>query len=163
MPADNIFDIKVQELQKEWDEWGSKILAEIASISRLQWHEKEIIVYLTGGVRPYSDPLTLNLRSTIDTLTHELIHRILTEPENWRLFKNSWEELMQKYSQEPEKTRTHVIVHAIHTPILKNLFGEERYQKERNSMTSPDYVRAWEIVDRDGYEDIIKELTAELN
>lgn len=162
MPTDKTLDTHLRRLSREWIRHGSKILKEIAKTTKLKWHEKEIVCYITAGVFPYSDPLTLNLYSDIDTLTHELIHRILSEPENERRIQKNWRMLMKKYRQELPKTRTHVVVHAIHGAILKSLFGEKRSEKVKKRVVSLQYIRSWVIVDADGYENIIKGLTVGL-
>lgn len=162
IPTDKILDAHVRKMEREWAKHGRKILREIVRVTRLKWREKEIVCYITAGVIPYSDPLTLNLRSDIDTLTHELIHRILSDPENWKRIKYNWMKLMKKYKDEPQKTKTHVIVHSIHAAILEKLFGENRLINEKKAVRDPKYIRSWEIVDLDGYENIIKELTVGL-
>lgn len=159
MPSDRVLDVCVQKLGKEWVRYGEKVLKEISRITKLDWQEKEIVCYVTAGVIPYSDPLTLNLRSDIDTLTHELIHRILSEPENWKRIKSNWMRLMKKYRNEAQKTKTHIIVHAIHAAILKKLFGEKRLEKAKKTVRDSKYIRSWTIVDADGYGNIVKELT----
>lgn len=159
MPSDRVLDVCVQKLGKEWVRYGEKVLKEISRITKLDWQEKEIVCYVTAGVIPYSDPLTLNLRSDIDTLTHELIHRILSEPENWKRIKSNWIRLMKKYRNETQKTKTHIIVHAIHATILKKLFGEKRLEKAKKTVRDSKYIRSWTIVDADGYGNIVKELT----
>lgn len=159
MPSYRVLDSHVRKVEKEWSKHGAKILNEIVRVTKLNWQEKEIVCYITAGIIPYSDPLTLNLRSDIDTLTHELIHRILSEPENWKRIKSSWTKLMKKYKDEPQKTKTHIIVHAIHAAVLKKLFGEKRLKREKKVVLDPKYIRSWAIVDVDGYGNIVKELT----
>ena len=160
MPADEMFEVKLRELMDEWVRVGTRVLPAIAAAAKMPWHQEEIVCYLTYGVTPYSDPLTLNLRSTIGTLTHELIHRILSEPQNRELWNRMWAYVNERYKEESLKTKTHIIVHAIHAAVLKGLFGEERYQAEKNvSAHSPDYARAWAIIETEGYEQLLVALT----
>lgn len=160
MPSDKILDVHVHKLEKAWAKYGEKILTEIMRVTRLSWYEKEIVCYITTGVIPYSDPLTLNLQSDVDTLTHELIHRIVSEPENWKRIKGNWMMLMKKYKDETQKAKTHIIINAIHTAILKKLFGEKRLKRRKKAVRDQQYIiRSWEIVDTDGYVNIIKGLT----
>lgn len=155
MPDDKLFAAKIEELTATWAQDGVQILKAIEDESGFTWRRQEVICYVTAGVIPFSDPLTLNLRSNIDTVTHELIHCILSEPENRKKWDKGWGVIEDKYTEEPHIVKVHIIVHAIHTPILKKLFGEERYATERDSMHNPNYARAWEIVERDGYESIV--------
>lgn len=160
MPSDKILDTHVKKMQREWLKHGDIILKEIAHASKLKWHEKEIICYVTAGVIPYSDPLTINLLSDIHTITHELIHRIISEPENWRHIQIGWAKLMKKYKSESPQTRTHIVIHAIHGIILRKLFGEKVLEKEKQTIKRSDYIRAWELADQEGYENIVKQLLA---
>jgi len=162
MPSDDVLKSQVKKLEEVWEKDGGKILKEIAKVTKSPWHEKEIVCYVTSGVIPYSDPLTLNLSSGVDTLTHELIHRILSEPENKKRLQGNWRKLMAKYEKEPPKTKTHIVVHAIHAAILLGLYGEKRLKKTKAAIQEPRYIRSWEIVDRDGYGYILKELTKSL-
>ena len=159
MPSDTILNAYLRKIEREWKKQGARILKEVARVTKLEWREKEIVIYITAGVYPYSDPMTLNPRSSIHTLSHELIHRILSEPENREKIKKNWAKLMKKYKGEVQKTKTHIIIHAIHAPILKKLFGENVLNKEKKEIPDPRYLRSWEIVDRDGYKKILEELT----
>ena len=159
MSQDKIFDVQLRKLEKAWAVHGERILSEITKVTKLNWHEKEIVVYVTAGVVPYSDPLTLDLYSDIDTLTHELIHRILSETDNWKHVKFNWIKLMRKYRVEADTVKTHIIIHAIHAVILKNLFGEKRLKKQKELVLDPDFIRLWVIAEAGEFENIVKELT----
>lgn len=158
-PADTVLNKAEKRLIKEWNKYGRKILQTISTMTRLKWQEREIVCYLTWGVIPYSDPVTLNLRSDIDTLTHELIHRIISEPKNRQLVSKNWQTLMKRYKNESRLTKVHIVVHAIHYSILDKLFDKKRLQQEMNKVKSKDYIRAWDIVKRDDHREIIKIFT----
>ena len=66
---------------------------------------------------------------------------------------------MKKYADELQKTRTHIVVHAIHAVILKKLFGERRLNREKDAIRIPEYQKSWVIVERDGHDKIISKLT----
>lgn len=55
MPSDKILDAHVRKLEKAWAKYGEKILTEIIRVTKLSWHEKEIVCYVTAGVIPYSE------------------------------------------------------------------------------------------------------------
>ena len=156
IPNDRVFDTFIQKLERQWKKDGKKILKEIATFTKLKWHQKEIVCYVAIGVIPFSDPLTLNLRNNIDTLTHELIHRIFSEPEN--ITKIKWHRLKKLYKGESYVTNNHVVIHAVHTHVLKKLFSEKRLAAEKKSMHNPNYVRAWKIVEAEGYKNILPKL-----
>ena len=161
--SDSYFIKHINKLSKEWKKVEFKILKELSKITKLRWHEKDIKVYITVGMIPFSSPLTLNLKSDIHTLTHEFIHRILSQLENWPRIEKNWNHLMDKYKKEIPKAggnlRGHIIVHAIHQHILEKFFDKKTLQKVVDTVKHPDYLRSWEIVKRDGYKEIIRELT----
>lgn len=50
----------------------------------------------------------------------------------------------------------HVPVHAIHKRIFMKYFGKERLRREMEALSSlPEYKKAWDIVGKEGYENII--------
>ena len=158
MPHANVLDAHVRKLEKSWKKHGQGILKAITQTTKLNWHEREIVCYITAGVIPYSDPLTLNRWSDIHTITHELIHRILSEPENWKKVQKNWSRIMKRYKHESDKTKGHVVVHAIHGIILEKYFGGTALEKEKKAIRDPNYVRSWNIAGRDGYQYIVGEL-----
>lgn len=88
MPREVIFQRKMQALTREWRKVGPDVLREISRITRLSWHERDITCFVTAGIRPYSNPLTISLKRSVsemlDALTHELIHHFFAERENWQ-------------------------------------------------------------------------------
>ena len=154
-PSEREMDRAVRKVRRAWERQGDAILRQIASVTGLAWHEKEIVCYITYGIVPYSDPVTLNPRCNIHDLTHELIHRILSEPENLRHILPGWRRLMTRYQKETETVRQHIVVHAIHELVLLALFNENALERERRSVPLRAYQRAWALVARDGAEAIV--------
>ena len=112
-----------------------------------------------GRGKSISDPLTVTLSNKgeqfIDTLTHELIHQL--QIQNASLLKKWWELINEKYSKESKVTKNHILLHALHTKLLKERYGEERLKINiAKSKDSQDYKRSWEIVNQEGYENIIQ-------
>lgn len=161
-PKKKDFSRIIKGLEEAWKKSGNKILAEISHVTRLKWHEKEIVIYITAGIHPFSDPLTLNVRGDtqhrIDVLTHELIHRIVSDKQNWTKLQRNWQTLMKTYKNETEITKRHVPIHAIHEHIFRKIFNSSRLNKEVKSTKHKDYQRAWEIVKQVGYKQIINKL-----
>ena len=157
-PEESFMRKHFQKIQDEWKLIEAKMLRAVSSTTKLPWNEKEIVVYFTYGVVPYSDPLTINPVSTIHTITHELIHCIISEPENWGKIEKNWESLVAEYKGENQKCKTHIVIHAIHLAILKQHFDNKTIQEEMIQVKHPDYIRSWEIVKRDDYENIVSKL-----
>ncbi len=94
----------------------------------------------------------------VDTLTHELIHRILSELENWKRIRNNWQMLMRHYRQELPVTRTHIVVHAIHELVLLDMYGQRRLMRERRAVKNSAYKKSWKIVEKRGAKNIVRNL-----
>jgi hypothetical protein len=163
MPSDDFIYKNTRKLDLKFKKYRGRVLNELASVTGLQWREKHIYVYITAGVGWFSMPLTMSIHektdALLDTLIHELVHRILSENENWLLIKKRWFDLMRKYKQEKMETRTHIPIHAIHKHIFLKFFSRSHLNKEIKRMGQyKNYARSWEIVENDGFEDIIRSL-----
>lgn len=164
-----IFDY-IRDLEKLWRKDEKKVFKEISKITKLFWKEEIIYCYvIRKGNFSLSDPLTLVVYnrkgfliekdSLIDILVHELIHRIFfTSRENFQKSKKAWDCIYRKYKKETEKTKNHIIIHAIHKHLYLKLFNEKRLKRDIQWASSyKDYKRAWQIVEKEGYQNIIKE------
>lgn len=149
---------KYIELQKiKWSKYESKILLEISQITGLDWQESEIYCYVVGSCKAFSDPLTLSMKADknfIDILIHELIHQI--QIQNAKKLLKSYATLKSKYPEDSIITINHIILFAVYMKLYLKLFGKKRLQKNKPSKNK-EYVRAWEIVEKKGFENILKE------
>jgi hypothetical protein len=94
----------------------------------------------------------------IDTLVHELIHRLLTDQDNFGRIKAAYRYIDRKYKGEARETRLHIPIHAIHAHIYMKFFDEARLKAEIEHISFlPDYRRSWEIVQAKGYKNIIRD------
>jgi len=160
----------MKRLEKSWKKDEEKVLKEISKITSLKWREKEIHCYIVRKAASLSDPLTLRIYNLqekvrkidflIDILTHELIHRIFTQEGNFQKTEKAWGYIDRKYKKESERTKTHIVIHAIHTHIYLKLYDKERLKRDIQwASYRKDYKRAWEIIQRDSYQKIIGEFT----
>ncbi len=112
-------------------------------------------------VRPFSDPLTLPSyyakgRYLVDKLTHELIHQI--QIQNYDKIDLLYNWIRKRYASEPIITQNHIVVHAIHSHIYLKFFNEARLKDDIKFCSKHyGYKRAWEIVQKEGHENLIKE------
>ena len=151
----------IKKIEPLWRKYESQVLKELAKVTGLSWKEKSITAYVVGSCRPFSDPLTLRVmkdtNAFIDTLIHESIHQLFIQEGNIKTWKKGWGYTYRKYKKESETTRIHIPLHAIHEHIFRKFFDEKRLQSELNSVAdSPDYKRTWEIVQKNGYKNIIQ-------
>ena len=151
----------IKKVEKLWRRAEKKILQELSIITHLKWKSKFINCYVVGRCTPFSDPLTLPVYEKlpdyfVDVLTHELIHNLFTQ--NSKRMKKVLRYLRQKYPKETQKTRVHVLVHAIHSYIYYEFFDEKHLKRDTKSMNRyPDYKKSWQIVQKQGYKNIINE------
>ena len=158
----------VVEYQKAWRQQEAKIMLGMTEILGLSFRQNIIDIYIASGLGTFSDPMVISPRLEpdrfVDTLTHELLHRLLTDnttisgrvqllPE-WR-----------KLFDVQDRTRlmvVHIPVHAVHKAIyLDVLKAPKRLERDidwsKRHETS-DYIDAWDHVDQHGYQAIIDQL-----
>jgi hypothetical protein len=147
--------------QEIWKTNEKKIIIGMQEISGLHFHQNLIDVYLVFGAQAaFSDPMVLSTKyegdNFIDVLTHEILHRLLTDnTENIKWFK--WiKETYPKHAHD-FTAMAHILVHAIHKEIyLTILKSPERLQKDIETCEKwPSYKIAWDIVETEGHLHII--------
>jgi hypothetical protein len=146
------------KLQKTWDKQEREIFDTIAKVSGLDWCKPCVDCYLVRNVIPFSRPMTIRLRESveynIENVIHELIHDIIEhEPERATNFRSS------KYGKLDWSTRIHVLVHAIEHEVLFKLYSPRKAKEkiERWYLIGEMYKKAWEIVHKEGAKKIIKD------
>lgn len=149
----------IKKYKKIWSKEEKSVLKELSTIMRLQWKEKKVKCYIVGYGRSLNDPLTVSLSNKgvqfVDTLTHELIHQLQTQ--NYKKMRKWFPYIEKNWGNERKATKTHILLHAVHTLLLKKRYGLARLRKNKGkSVNSPDYKRSWEIVETEGAEFIIK-------
>ena len=157
----------IGEVKKIWKKQSKKILKEIQKVSGLKWNENQIICYVIGRGKSFSDPLTVRAwlddkEKFINTLTHELIHNLQVQNRKSYL---KWDEYAKnKYKKEPEVTKDHILLLSIHWKILEKIFGKDELEREIKSYDKmPDYKKAWKIVRKEGAEKIIEKFKEVIN
>lgn len=158
---------RITSYQKAWQPVENKVLKGITEALDLEFRQNIIDVYIAPWFRAFSDPMVIGVVQEpdlfIDTLTHELIHRLLTDntsiPHD-TLLLSEWEKLFGK--KHGFGTTVHIPVHAVHKAIyLDVLKAPERLERDianNKQYEATDYIKAWEYVDRHGYKDIIEKL-----
>lgn len=140
-------------------------LSDMTRILGITWKRKEIEAWLVGiSIRTFSTPLTialvtrngkpLDVEDVVDALTHELIHNALAERDD---YGEALKKLEKEYPEETFTMRVHILVHAVHAVIYTQKRGTDRLARDIESCkNSPDYVKAWEAVQHEGAENILK-------
>jgi len=157
-PTENKILSYIKMIGKYWKNEEKEILNSIEKITGLKWRE-DIKVYMVGKCIPFSKPLTMCIDFSKldfrDTLTHELIHVI--QSQNKPIYKKWNDYVTKNYPKEDIITRNHIFLHAVHKNIYLSLFNKKRLMKniQKSSHNEP-YKIAWEIVEKEGCENIIK-------
>lgn len=144
-------DFPVYELQSMKDFWaikGQEIVDSLKEITGLSYIEKSLTCYLNFQFS-VSDPLCLkieDIKDMEDNLVHELIHVLLSQNEIGLTQK--WKDLMEKYKEESQLTKVHIIIHRIHYLLAQRLFPE-RINLIQIYSQKPAYKRAWELALQD--------------
>lgn len=157
------------EITKKYEEWwrqdGDTILTAMTEVLGLQFHQSEIDIYVVPWFNAISDPMIIgpafpNQDELVNTLTHELLHRLLTEntiTDYTHDYLSGWKEL---FGDLEFNTLVHIPVHAamkkvyldkINRPDLLDL--DKQLVKD-----NPPYAAAWAYVDDKGYDEIINKL-----
>ncbi|GEM_PF-4892374 len=102
----------MKKVEKSWKENERDILEELSKITSLSWKSESITCYVVKRCfmpSAFSDPLTISVLTHkkedefVDILTHELIHRLLTEPGRRRELENYHKLKEEKYPGESLK------------------------------------------------------------
>lgn len=162
-PGPTIAKEYIGKIRPLWQEVEQLILEDMSRITEIDWSVDRILGYVVGYHTPFSDPLTLPIcrdeEVFIDNLTHELVHQLLSQLTVSGTLKEYWRGLKNKYPEVDSKTITHIPVHAIYEAVYREVFDEDRVQKDiRRSANWDSYRKSWEIVQSEGYQQVINEL-----
>lgn len=147
--------------EKIWKKSEKKIITAMQKITGLNFYQNLIDVYIVYGWRTaFSDPMVIGMRyedeDFIDVLTHEILHRLITDNIQGKN-GGSWP---AKIYPKIKDTRTihHILVHAIHKEIYLNVLKRpDRLAKDIEKCQKwPSYKRAWQIIEKDGHSNIIE-------
>lgn len=166
--ADDVWmERRVAEYSAAWQMYEKTILNGMFDILNLQFRQNIIDVYIAPWFLAFSDPLVIGVTSEpdmfVDLLTHELIHRLLTD--NTLISSDTnltgeWEQLWG--SNHSFDSLIHIPVHAVHKAIyldvLENPQRLERDIKINTDNDAGDYIKAWDFVNKHDYKQLIKQL-----
>lgn len=164
---DEWMEKKVAEYRKAWKPYEKKVISGLEDTLGLNFYQNVIDVYIAPWFRAFSEPLVIGVMSEpdgfVDILTHELIHRLLTDnktvPHDTQLLPE-WEKLFGK--QHSFGVLVHIPVHAVHKAIYLDILNEpERLKRDietNKKYKAKDYIDAWDYVEKHGYKEIIEKL-----
>ena len=137
-------EVKGKELEKEWKKIEKRVFTKIEKYSKIKWKYKKFYCYLVrDGFRGMSiyDPLTIkvekNVRDTIKSLIHELIHL--------NLYTKDFSKLKPKgYSPT---IFYHIPLYLIYNRVLRELFPKDKkiYSPPIYRFKDKEYLKAIKI------------------
>ena len=152
---------RVKKYKEEWAKYEKKIIEGICEALGLNFSQNIIDVHIvSGNDRQFSNPVViksgLKPDEFIESLSHELIHRLFSDNVQNVVAGKIF---LEMFPDENELARNHIITHAVLKFIYLDVLKEkERLAKniERSSKSSfPEYPRAWKIVEEKGYRELI--------
>lgn len=174
-------DTRLSEFQDSWDNAVKQGLLDLSTnLSKRSFERKEYIIWASlAPLIPMGRPLIINMNpylrngtkagSTLSDLAfvsmthHEVLHFLVENIEGPILFRVS--SIAQKYEKEPQNVLVHLHLMALQKAtylkmgdIGKMLMIET--DNLYNSIIKGDYQRAWQIVEIEGYQKFLDELTA---
>lgn len=158
----------VKEYQKAWEPHGQKIIQGMCDALDLTFRQNIVDVYIAPWFAAFSDPMVIGVQYKPDqfvaTLTHELIHRLLTDNDQSAYdtpYGSRWKKL---FDQDNDwNTLVHIPVHATMQAIFDEVLGEPERTKQDIAYCQeyPAYRAAWEYVGEHGYQMVISQLKAD--
>lgn len=161
-------DKKVDIYRKAWLPYETKVLNGICNTLGLSFRQNIIDVYIAPWFMAFSDPMVIGViyepKDFVDVLTHELLHRLLTDnsviDRMHFAYDKEWQRLFGK--KHSFKALVHIPVHAVHKAIYLDVLDEpERFIHDVvmvHTHNSTAYIEAWDYVEKYGYEHIIEQL-----
>ncbi len=168
---DALMEKRVAEYEAAWKPYEAKIMNGICNAVGLEFRQNIIDVYIAPWFAAFSDPLVIGIQNDpdtfVDVLTHELLHRLLTDNTSIDFqtgaLAKEWPKL---FGEEHEfGVLVHIPVQAIHKHLYLDVLKEpkrlereiENYKKE-TSYDPANYLNAWDYIDQHGYKEIIVKL-----
>lgn len=160
-------------LENEWNKFGPRFLDATSKLigKPFSYPKFDIPIFLCpnlpGTGLPLMVPVRMYLKSAVtekpwgrsefvDMVYHEMLHVYIARALHWNL----WTPLLIKYRHEDLNTKIHLHLFAVQKAVYFNLGMEKRWQivVARNKEFPPQYSRAINIIEKEGYQPFINEL-----
>lgn len=166
---DEFINKKVKEYNQAWSEYEDKVIPAICQLLDLEFKQNIIDIYIAPFSNSISDPMVISTKYTterfIDTIIHEIIHRLLTDNTKMPLKNNErllshWKPLFgEEYNFV---TLVHIPVHAVLKYIFIDVLNEpSRFERDVETTKKYEaYKLAWSHVNDNDYKQIIEQVKA---
>jgi len=154
-----------QKYEEWWKPFNDQILQAMCDTFGLEFRQSIIDIYVVPWFYAISDPMIIGpgfetQDAVVNTLTHELLHRLLTDntaTNHGHDFLKDWRQL---FGDLPFNTLVHIPVHAGMKNIYSNVVNRpDLLEMDMKDMAdNPDYANAWKYVEEHDYKKIIHKL-----
>lgn len=153
---------RVENYKIEWEKHENDILNGLCDITKLNFKKNIMDVHIvSGNPRQFSRPIIIKsgymTDEFINVLIHEFIHELFSQNIDI-VYKDIFKDM---FPNESRLTQNHVIAHAIlkyiYLDVLKNEIHMKKNLEISKAHSTNDYARAWEIVEKRGYKELITE------
>lgn len=159
------YEAIARQYQDWWLTVGDTILRAMMDTLQLEFRQNTLDVYVVPWFYAISDPLIVgptfkSQDEVINLLTHELVHRLVTDNTKAEYGENMIEDWRTLFGDLTFNTLTHVPVYAVIKKIyLEVLERPDLLQKEAQSIgEDKEYAEAWAYVEQQGYQTVIDKL-----
>lgn len=158
---------KIISYRNEWRRFEEHVLTGLQELLKLNFNQNIIDVYVvTSHERAFSNPMVIPAKYDadifVDTLTHEIIHRIISDNAQGINFGPIFKDM---FPDQTILSRNHIFVHAVHSYIYLDILKDEQRLRRNISRydTVPEnntYRISWKVVLEKGYQAVLKDLQA---
>lgn len=157
LPSDEVQE-KISRFREEWIKQEPVVMKKIEEVTGLICKYSLMDAYIVDTKRTdaISSPIIIGAGNDpsdfVRILAHEFIHNLAVD----NVQGEDWSARIQAlYQEESQQVANHVMVHA----ILEAVFSQEEIDRDMDYCKKiPAYEKAWQIVKRDGYANIIQKL-----
>jgi len=162
----------VERYRDAWVKHEKAILGYLHKATGLEYYRDVLDVHIAQLFVPKSEPLIISCMDDpdtfVDTLTHELIHVLLTDnnvvqlsgKHRGYLLANDWKKMFK--GDHSFTTLIHIPVHALHEGVIRDYFNDEsRVERDKEILKkfgSTYHLESWDYVEKTGYKKIIQQL-----
>ncbi len=163
---DENIDQTVSLYSVAWEKYEERVIPELCNVLDLEFKQNIIDIYIAPFGNSFSDPMVISTKyipdRAVDVITHEIIHRLLTDNnklplKNGMNLSKSWTRL---YGEHSFNTLVHIPVHAILKYIFIDVLNEpERLERDIGLCHKHEHYRlAWEYVKKVGYNEVVEKI-----
>jgi hypothetical protein len=159
------YETIVESYKTAWAPYEKRILQAMCEGVGLSFRQNIVDVNIAPWFGAISDPLVIGVMNTpdrfVEILTHEVIHRLLTDNNETRydtLYADEWKKLFGDDHTFVELV--HIPVHAVMQFVFDDVLKEPgRTTNDKNRVKEyDDYHSAWKYVEEFGYKRVVEQL-----